>query len=180
METIKIQDLPQGVNKKELLEKYIQDDVFHMSFVFGSSFKNAKFLRDTTDTICSMMWLNSKWKTRIVLIVDELNNNAIEYGSHDNDTNTLEIYIKKNTDSFDIRISVLDAGTWERAKVASQMEELRAHRLSKWFEGHDSIRGRGLFMIISNLVDNLYFQDKKPHWLLVGIEKKLTIEQGQK
>lgn len=55
METIKIKDLPQGGNKKELLEKYIQDDVFHMSFVFGSSFKNAKFLRDTTDTICSMM-----------------------------------------------------------------------------------------------------------------------------
>lgn len=110
----------------------------------------------------------------MVLIVDELNNNAIEYGSTPNEMNALEIYLEKlPQESFNIRISVEDTGTWEHAKTAQEMEQLRSERLEKWFKSHSSIRGRGLFMIISNLVDTLYFKDSDSHGLIVGIEKKL-------
>jgi two-component sensor histidine kinase len=34
------------------------------------------------------------WKTRFVLIADELNNNAIEYGSRSNEYNKLRLKIK--------------------------------------------------------------------------------------
>jgi len=39
-------------------------------------------LREIVDIISEVLGLDNKWRRRIVLIVDELNNNAIEYGSH--------------------------------------------------------------------------------------------------
>jgi len=174
MKEVQIQELSDSSGRKERLESYIQDDIFDICFTFQSSFVNAKLLRDTVDTICSIMWLDSKWKTRMVLIVDELNNNAIEYGSSESDINKLSVYIKKESSSeFHIKMSVQDSGNWEHAKNAHEMEELRNARIEKWFKNHNSIRGRGLFMIISNLVDTLYFKDAPSKGLIVWVEKKL-------
>jgi anti-sigma regulatory factor (Ser/Thr protein kinase) len=41
------------------------------------------------------------------------------------------------------------------------MEQLRESHKDKDFSRHDSIRGRGLFLIISQLVDTLYFKDNE-------------------
>jgi len=158
---------------KTFIEWQVKNNIFDVSFLYDSSFISSKKLRDIIDTICSVIGISSKWKTRFVLIVDELNSNAIEYGSKEWDENELKIYIEKKDNTFDIKISVQDAGTGEKIKTASQMEELR--KKSKWDTpaNHKSIRWRGLFMIISNLVDKLYFSDGNPKWLIVGVEKKL-------
>jgi len=52
-----------------------------LSILYNSDFKNAKKLREIVDIICIMYDIDAKWKTRLILICDELNNNAIEYGS---------------------------------------------------------------------------------------------------
>lgn len=175
MKEINVEQLQQINNLRDFLEEYIQDDVFDVRFLFESCFKNAKILRDIIDIICSLMWLDSKWKTRLVLIVDELNNNAIEYGSKESEINILNIFIEKTLEGrYNIQISVQDTWHGKNAKSASEMELLRQEREEKWFKNHNSIRGRGLFMIISNLVDNLYFKDNPKGWgLIVGIEKVL-------
>jgi len=174
MKEVQIHELSTHPDRKQFLESCIQNDTFDVCFIFGSSFVNAKLLRDTVDMVCAIMWLDSKWKTRMVLIVDELNNNAIEYGSKETDMNKLHIYIKKEPwNSFDIKISVQDSGNGEHAKSAQEMEELRDTRTQKWFKNHNSIRWRWLFMIISNLVDILYFKDAENKGLIVWIEKKL-------
>lgn len=176
MKEIQVHTLIESWDLKKYLESYIQDDIFHVRFLFESSFQNAKVLRDTMDIICSSMWLDSKWKTRMVLIVDELNNNAIEYGSKSEEINTLEVYLEKQSKwEFYIKISVEDTGNGEHAKTAQEMDKMREERINKWFKNHNSIRGRGLFMIISNLVDTLYFKDSENNGkgLVVWIEKKL-------
>ncbi len=177
MKEVAIQELASSQNMKELLGSYQENGVFHVTFSFESNFVNAKVIRDAIDGICSIMWLDSKWKTRIVLIVDELTNNAIEYGSSDDDTNKLEIYIAQDEQSIDIKISVQDSGNGAQAKTAQEMEQVRKERLEKWFKNHSSIRGRGLFMIIQNLVDALEFRDNDPQGLIVEVTKKLPIPQ---
>ncbi len=178
MKQIHITDFDTNVQFREQLEALMDDRaVFHTAFEFDSCFWNAKVLRDIVDTVCTMMGLDSKWKTRIVLIVDELNNNAIEYGSAENDQNILEVYIAKIPTGFELKISVQDAGTGKNSKTAKEMSDLRDTKLKQWFAWHNSIRGRGLFMIISNLVDELNFYDNDPLGLTVEVRKKLPIVQ---
>lgn len=132
MKQIHITDLDGDLQIKEQLQSFIDDsNVFDVAFMFASSFTNAKTLRDIVDAICAIMGLDSKWKTRMVLIVDELNNNAIEYGSAQNDTNTLSIYVAKNDKDFDIKISVQDAGTGKHPKTAQEMSDLRDTKLEQ-------------------------------------------------
>ena len=64
MKEVEIQTLSDCDDRKKYLESLIEGDTFHARFLFQSSFKNAKILRDTIDSICSSMGLDSKWKTR--------------------------------------------------------------------------------------------------------------------
>ena len=45
------------------------------------------------------------------------------------------------------------------AKNAKQMQDLQKKNEHKDYTKHHSIRGRGLFLIISRLVDDLSFED---------------------
>jgi two-component sensor histidine kinase len=67
----------------------------HICISYVSEFSSAKVLREFIDEICTLYNISMKWRTRLVLIVDELNNNAIEYGSKKGDTNFLEVHIKR-------------------------------------------------------------------------------------
>ena len=69
-----------------------------LNIQYSSDYKNAKILRDIVDNLCMIFQIPSKWRTRFVLICDELNNNAIEYGSKVNEINTLNLCFT-NTDS---------------------------------------------------------------------------------
>jgi len=92
------------------------------------------------------------------LIVDELNNNAIEYGSKKGDLNKMTFSFQRNTKTL-LSIEVEDSGAGKDAKNAETMRKLQSTKIKEGFENHASIRGRGLFMIIVNLVDELYFKD---------------------
>jgi anti-sigma regulatory factor (Ser/Thr protein kinase) len=53
------------------------------------------------------------------------------------------------------------------------MHELQVQHNSKDFTKHHSIRGRGLFLIISRLVDSLEFEDVEEKGLKVIVTKSL-------
>lgn len=160
-------------NKRELLIPHLADWTFQISLQYKSDFKSAKILRDYIDEICFVLWIKDIWKSRIILITDELNNNAIEYGSKSWDTNILRITAHVKSKSTYINLEVEDSGTGEFHKNAAEMEQIRKKRKKEWFRDHHSIRGRGLFMIISTLVDTLYFKDSPNGGLIVWIEKKI-------
>ncbi len=70
-------------------------------------------------------------------------------------------------------MSVTDTGAGKDHKTAQQMENIRKQYQHKDFSQHHSIRGRGLFLIIAPLVDELYFQDSQEGGLEVGFVKVL-------
>ena len=60
---------------KELKEK--KDTEIEISFI--SDFKSSKILRNFISYLSDILKIDNLWESRLILIVDELNNNAIEY-----------------------------------------------------------------------------------------------------
>ena len=115
-----------------------------------------------------------------MLIINKLNNNAIKYWSKSWELNTFVLILKKEDMwKFYIESFVTDTGNGDHAKKSSDMESLREAHKNKDFTSHDSIRRRGLFLIISQLVDALYFKDDTSGWLTVGIQKLLEEDFGK-
>jgi hypothetical protein len=52
------------------------------------------------------------------------------------------------------------------------MEEIRKLQEMRGFDGYLGKRGRGLFQLVTNLVDELYFRDGNSGGLVVGIRKE--------
>lgn len=155
------------MSKIELFQKYVKGDTFALCFIYDSDFKNAKILREAIEDICLILGISPKWKSRLTLIVDELNNNAIEYGSQGGEKNYMRVRVVKNSTEVTVNIEVEDAGNGSNPKKAIQMDQLRSEKTTQGFAQHHSIRGRGLFMIITSLVDSLYFRDSESGGLIV-------------
>jgi anti-sigma regulatory factor (Ser/Thr protein kinase) len=123
--------------------------------------------------------INIPWKNRFALISDELVNNSIEYGSLPLDKN--QVYIIFSTEpeqsTLKVMIEVSDTGRGAEAKTSQEMEEIRKLRELQGFDSYLGKRGRGLFQLITNLVDELYFRDLNGGGLIVGIRKELEITQ---
>lgn len=160
--------------EKFISEKFV-DKTLDIEFIYCSDFKNAKILRDFIEVICKQLWFPQKEILRIILIIDELNNNAIEYWTELNWENKIRIKTSGSQNSIDVVIEVEDTWRWNKHKNALEMETLRAHQLKLWYSNHDSIRWRGLFMIIVKSVDRLYFKDTKTWGLIVWIKKNIKI-----
>lgn len=180
MKNFRLEDFLEHNEKEAIVTSLYNGHSMDFSISYASDFKNAKILREITDYTCILINICPKWRTRIVLVVDELNNNAIEYGSAHGDENIFEFHAKK-TDKNDmlVTLSVADSGKWKYAKKAEVMEDLRKKHNSKNFSQHHGIRGRGLFLIISKLVDVLKFDNNSHSWLRVTIEKRLQLKEEE-
>ncbi len=178
MISVNINKLPNGFDKQKFISKKFENKNLDIEFIYGSHFKNAKILRDFIDIISENIWLPDKFKARFILVIDELNNNAIEYWSNECWKNKLRIKIVNNWKELKFVIEVEDNWKWKGHKNALEMETLRAHQLKLWYGNHESIRWRWLFMIIVNSVDRLYFRDTKEWWLIVWIKKKIDLNMA--
>ena len=173
METINIDALPKDYNEYEIIKPLFNNWFLDVQFKYKSKYKNTKYLRDFVEVICDIAWMSDKTKSRIVLISDELNNNAIEYGSNHNGINYLRIKIEKQKKDIFLNLEVEDNWKWKKHKTALDMETMRAHQLKLWYFNHDSIRWRWLFLITVKIVDRLYFKNSKDWWLIVWIKTKI-------
>lgn len=175
MISIHINTLPDTLNKDTFISKYVNDGNIDIEFIYGSNFKNAKILRDFIEVICTKIGFPEKEVSRFILIIDELNNNAIEYGTEEWWENKIRVKTVYEGWEVYVQIEVEDTWKWKTHHNALEMETLRAHQLKLWYKWHNSIRWRGLFMIIVKSVDRLYFKDTKSGWLIVWIRKKIRI-----
>jgi len=144
---------------------------------FISDFKSAKILRNFIWKLSIKLWIEEIWKSRLTLIVDELNNNAMEYWSKSWEMNILKTSLKFVSNGFLLNIEVSDTWNWKYHKSAKEMILLRNTKKLNWFHKNNWIRGRWLFMIIEKLVDRLYFKDNENWGLTVWIEKKFEIKK---
>jgi anti-sigma regulatory factor (Ser/Thr protein kinase) len=147
-----------------------------VEFLYRSDYGNTKTLRDFVEAIWDKLKLNLKLRAKIILIADELNNNAIEYGSSNGGINIMRIIVKKNIWKIDFQLEIEDNGKWKEHRTSLEMETMRAHQLKVWYFKHNSIRWRWLFLIVVNIADRLYFKNSQSGGLIVGI--KMRIEEN--
>jgi hypothetical protein len=133
-------------------------------------------LRDFIIDIADFFHFKWMWKSRLTLIADELNNNWIEYWSKENDINKMIIKIIIINNEIEFMLEVEDSWKWKESKTAEEMKEIQKKKKDKSFEWHTSIRWRWLFLIITKLVDELYFKNSDFWGLIVWIKKKVEIE----
>ena len=174
MNIIDINNLSETENKYDIIKNLFDGDCLDVEFYYRSNYKNTKHLRDFVEEIGEILELSDKIKSRLVLISDELNNNAIEYGSSEDWSNIMRINICKEGEIVNFNLEVEDDWKWREHKTALDMETMRAHQLKLWYFNHDSIRWRGLFLITVKIVDRLYFRNSKNWGLIVGIRAKLA------
>lgn len=134
---------------------------------------NAYFMSGIRDFTLNMIKNTTnfpeKWAFRFQSVVDELCNNAIEYGSAPG--SEIRITFTHKTDDF-ISISVEDTGTGKTKMTAAQMEKLFADRKAPDYV-FTGIRGRGLVKIVGEWTDEITFTDRQGGGLIISVKKLL-------
>lgn len=148
---------------------------FDLELIFKADYNQSKIIRDLILTLFQKNNIEVPWKNRFALISDELVNNSIEYGSLPLDKNRFTIHFQTQDKILTINMEVCDTGRWLESKTSQEMEELKTIKESAWFDGYLGKRGRGLFQLVTNLVDELYFKDNANGGLIVGVRKKMDI-----
>lgn len=135
---------------------------------------NAYFIsgiRDfTLGLIKNMTEFSEQWAFRFQSVVDELCNNAIEYGSREGEDIKL-IFINHQKES--IEIIVEDTGTGKNKITAEELQAIVNERRNPNYV-HKGIRGRGLAKIVAEWTDELKFEDIEGGGIRVKIKKYLN------
>ncbi|MBD3327895.1 hypothetical protein GF340_01175 [Candidatus Peregrinibacteria bacterium] len=127
-------------------------------------------IRDfTLGLIRNMTSFSEQWAFRFQSVVDELCNNAIEYGSRPGE-DIIITFVNRSNES--IEISVQDTGTGKSKMSAADLTQLVKERRDPNYV-HTGIRGRGLSKIVSEWTDELEFKDNENGGILVKIKKYL-------
>jgi anti-sigma regulatory factor (Ser/Thr protein kinase) len=123
---------------------------------------NAYFMagiRDFTMTVTqNMTGFSQQWAYRFQSVVDELTNNAIEFGSAVGENITISFVSVKNKY---IEVYVADTGTGSsKMSAADMMQYLETHKNIDPTT-ITTIRGRGLSQIVANWADKVEFTDNE-------------------
>lgn len=176
MKNINISNLITKEERQHIIKSNFDKNWLDICVEYPAIFASAKVLRDFIVDIADFFHFKWMWKSRLTLIADELNNNAIEYWSLKNDINKMSIKVIIINNEVELILQVEDTGKWKESKTAKEMILLRNTKKLKWFHKNNWIRWRGLFMIIERLVDELYFKDWENGGLIVWIRKKIEID----
>lgn len=128
-------------------------------------------LRDfTMNIVRNMTGFSEQWAFRFQSVIDELMNNAIEFGSAPGKDIKVTFVSTKGES---IEIFVEDTGSGADKKTAQQMTAYVEEHKNIDPTKITSIRGRGLSQIVANWTDVLEFKDNKDGGLTVHVVKFL-------
>lgn len=135
---------------------------------------NAYFMsgiRDFTMTVVqNMTGFSEQWAYRFQSVVDELTNNAIEFGSAPGkDIKVTFVSVRGKS----IEVYVEDTGTGSSHKKAADMMALLEERKNADPAAITTIRGRGLAQIVASWTDLLEFRDNEQGGLTAHVIKNL-------
>ncbi|QQR83128.1 ATP-binding protein [Candidatus Peregrinibacteria bacterium] len=132
-------------------------------------------LRDfTMNVVRNMTGFSDQWAFRFQSVVDELVNNAIEFGSAEGEEIKITFVSVVNDH---IEIFVEDKGTGPSKKTGEEMSKMVQERRQQDPTKITTIRGRGLSQIVANWTDEMEFIDNEYGGLTVHITK--SIEGGE-
>ncbi len=154
----------------------LSNDTVKISVIIPTNAYFVSGIRDfTMNVVKNMTGFSEQWAFRFQSVVDELTNNAIEYGSKPGEEIKITFISEKGKS---IEIFVEDTGTAPTKKTASEMAKMLEERKQLDPTKLTSIRGRGLSQIVSNWTDVLEFIDNEKGGLTVHVIK--YIEDGEK
>ena len=117
-----------------------------------------------------------QWAFRFQSVVDELCNNAIEYGSAPG--SEIRITFEHQKDDY-IAIHVEDTGTGKNKMTSADLQKLLQDRKEPGYV-FSGIRGRGLVKIVGEWTDELKFEDREGGGIRVSVKKFLkNARQGE-
>ncbi len=161
----------------ELVKKHqaAKDKPIRITIIIPTSAYFMSGLRDfTMNVVRNMTGFSEQWAFRFQSVVDELVNNAIEFGSEPG-TDVKITFLSQQGKS--IEIFVEDTGTGPNKKTAQEMTAYVEERKNIDPTQITSIRGRGLSQIVSHWTDVLEFKDNEDGGLTVHVAKFL--EDGE-
>jgi anti-sigma regulatory factor (Ser/Thr protein kinase) len=140
---------------------------------------NAYFMSGIRDFTLTMIKNTTsfpeKWAFRFQSVVDELCNNAIEYGSSPG--SEIRITFLHIKDEY-LEIAVEDTGTGANAIDAKGLARVFQERKEPGYV-FTGIRGRGLVKIVGEWTDEINFEDRKEGGIRVTVKKFLEEPRRQ-
>lgn len=134
---------------------------------------NAYFMSGIRDFTLTMIKNTTnfpeKWAFRFQSVVDELCNNAIEYGSSPG--SDIRITFTQLKDEY-LEITVDDTGTGKNKINAEQLQKIFNERKETGYV-FTGIRGRGLVKIIGEWTDEIHFTDRPGGGMSISVKKYL-------
>lgn len=155
--------------------KAVNEEPIKISIIIPTNAYFISGIRDfTKNVVQNMTGFSEQWAFRFQSVVDELTNNAIEFGS-DKGKDVKVTFV--STKGKKIEIFVKDTGTGPSKKSAKEMKNLIEERKKADPATILTIRGRGLAQIVANWTDELNFSDNTDGGLTVHVVK--NIEKGE-
>ncbi len=151
------------------------DEAVKISIIIPTNAYFMSGLRDfTMNIVRNMTGFSEQWAFRFQSVVDELVNNAIEFGSATGKDVTITFVSRKGKS---IEIFVADTGTGPTKKTAQEMTATVEQGKHIDPTKMTSLRGRGLAQIVANWTDVLEFKDNPEGGLTIHVVKYL--EEGE-
>ncbi|MBN2096043.1 sensor histidine kinase [Candidatus Peregrinibacteria bacterium] len=151
------------------------DEPIKISIIIPTNAYFMSGLRDfTMNVVRNMTGFSEQWAFRFQSVVDELVNNAIEFGSAPGMDVKITFVSRKGKS---IEIYVTDSGTGPSKRTAQDMTAVIEERKHMDPTKMTSLRGRGLAQIVANWTDVLEFKDNPEGGLTVHVVKYL--EEGE-
>jgi anti-sigma regulatory factor (Ser/Thr protein kinase) len=134
---------------------------------------NAYFMSGIRDFTLTMIKnttnFSEKWAFRFQSVVDELCNNAIEYGSAPG--SDIRIIFNHKKDDY-LEIAIEDTGTGKKKTNAEGLKKIYQDRKEPGYQ-FTGIRGRGLVKIVGEWTDEIKFEDRPEGGIKVTVKKFL-------
>lgn len=139
---------------------------------------NAYFMagiRDFTMTVTqNMTGFSQQWAYRFQSVVDELTNNAIEFGSAVGENITITFVSVKGKY---IEVYVADTGTGSKKMSAADLMQYMETHKNIDPTSITTIRGRGLSQIVANWADKVEFTDNEKGGLTAHVIKNFDASE---
>lgn len=139
---------------------------------FPAQFEYGGILRDFAQGIFELVKLSEEWTERLKLVLDELYNNAVEYGSDSKS----QVYVTFYFDEKEVGFYVEDEGRGPEKVYPLDLDTIIKKNLQELQEGEKD-GGRGLAMISRRWADQLKIENSPHGGLLVGFKKTIVHEE---
>lgn len=155
----------------------IQEQPLKITIILPTNAYFMAGIRDFTMTVTqNMTGFSQQWAYRFQSVVDELTNNAIEFGSAAGENITISFVSIKGKH---IEVYVSDTGTGPKKMSAADMMQYMETHKNIDPTTITTIRGRGLSQIVANWADHVEFTDNQEGGLTAHVIKYFDANEQQ-